>query len=87
MEHNFGGAVPQELRVDNPVAATQEQAVRDLEIDPAVFTPADQIRPQARTNDAEVTIYPAQLMGLEEVLRLQALHSTFGYGSSGDVCC
>jgi ribonuclease Z len=65
VEHNFGGAVPGELAVDNPVVASQERSVRDLEIDPAVFTPADQIRLQARSDDAQLTINPAQLMGLE----------------------
>lgn len=65
IRQNFGGAVPGELRVDNPVVAGQEQSVRDLEIDPEVFTPADQVRPQARSADPQITLYPAQMMGLD----------------------
>jgi ribonuclease Z len=65
VQHNFGGTVPGELLVDNPVVASQERSVRDLEIDPDVFTPADQIRPQARSDEEQLTIRPAQLMGLE----------------------
>ncbi len=63
VENNFGGAVPGEITVANPVVATQEQSVRDLEIDPARFTPADQMRPWARSAAAEITINPAQMIG------------------------
>ena len=63
-EQNFGGHVPDELTVDNPVVTTQEQAIRDLEIDPARFTPPDQMRPWARSNDRQITMYPGQMMGL-----------------------
>lgn len=43
--------VPGEMTVVNPIAATQEQTVRDREIDPSRFTPRDQMRPWARTLD------------------------------------
>ncbi len=62
IENVFGGTVPGEVTVANPVAATQEQSIRDLEIDPALFTPADQMRPWARTAAAEITINPAQMI-------------------------
>lgn len=54
--NNFGGAPPAELTVANPAATIQEQSVRDSEIDPARFTPPDQMRPWARTAAAEFTI-------------------------------
>ena len=62
IEHNFGGDVPSELTVTNPVSANQEQSVRDLEIDPAAFTPPDQMRPWARSADPQITMYPAQMI-------------------------
>ena len=61
IEHNFGGEVPEELTVPNPVGANQEQSVRDLEIDPATFTPPDQMRAWARSVDDQLTMYPAQM--------------------------
>lgn len=64
IEQNFGGVVPGEMTVKNPVAATQEQSIRDLEIDPARFTPADQMRPWARTAADEITLNPAQMIGV-----------------------
>lgn len=63
-QNNFGGEIPGEVRVENPVAASQEQAVRDLEIDPAEFTPADQMRPWARTTEEQITLNPAQMIGM-----------------------
>jgi len=36
--------------------------VRDLEIDPATFTPPDQMRPWARRVDDQLTMYPAQML-------------------------
>jgi ribonuclease Z len=66
VENNFGGAIPEEIAVTNPVAATQEQSIRDLEIDPARFTPAYQMRPWARTAAAEITINPAQMIDVPD---------------------
>jgi hypothetical protein len=42
------------------VKDNQEQAVRDLEIDPALFTPKDQIRPWVREWPQDVK--PEKLM-------------------------
>ena len=62
---NFAGVVPGEMMVPNPIAATQEQSVRDLEIDPARFTPRDQMRPWARAGAApELPLNPAQMLGM-----------------------
>jgi hypothetical protein len=58
--------IPGEITVANPVAATQEQSIRELEIDPARFMPADQMRPWARTAAAEITINPAQMIDVPE---------------------
>jgi hypothetical protein len=44
------------------VAATQEQSIPDLEIAPARFGPADQMRPEGRTAADEITINPAQMI-------------------------
>ena len=40
--------IPGEMTINNPFLAGQEQSVRELEIDPALFTPKDQIRQWAR---------------------------------------
>ena len=62
----FGGVVPKEIVFPNPphtIAAVQEQAIRDLEIKPEVFTPPDQIRQWVREWPADLKIDPAMLMG------------------------
>lgn len=48
----------------NPVLANQQQSVRDLEIDPALFTPRDQMRLWARVHEMgeEITVDPAKMM-------------------------
>ena len=50
----FDGQPPGEITVKNPVLANQEQSVRDLEIDPALYTPPDQMRPLGRSNREEI---------------------------------
>lgn len=62
VENNFGGEVPGEKLVDNPAVVTQEESVRDLEIDPTVFTPPDQIRLQARSTDPQIPLNPALMI-------------------------
>ena len=64
IQENFGGNVPTEVTVKNPILSNQEQSVRDLEIDPAIFTPKDQMRPLARASlwPAEGKINLAQLL-------------------------
>ena len=62
----FGGVVPKEIVFPNPqhtIAAVQEQAVRDLEVDPEKFTPPDQIRKWVREWPTDLKINPAMLMG------------------------
>ncbi len=65
IQNNFGGRIPEEITVTNPVLAHQEQSVRDLEIDPSLFTPKDQMRPWARATNwpAEGKINPADFLG------------------------
>ena len=46
--NNFGGSVPKQLTLRNPFLPVQEQYIRDQEIDPALFTPKDQMRPWNR---------------------------------------
>jgi ribonuclease Z len=62
--NNFGGKIPTEMTIKNPVLANQEQSVRDLEIDPALFTPKDQMREWARAYlwPAESQLNPAELL-------------------------
>jgi len=48
----------------NPVLANQQQSIRDLEIDPALFTPNDQMRRWVRVAEMgeEITVDPANLI-------------------------
>jgi ribonuclease Z len=62
IQNNFGGKIPGEMTVKNPFLANQEQSVRDLEIDPALFTPKDQIRQWARM-PAEMKVNMAEFLG------------------------
>ncbi len=49
LQNNFGGKLPTgTLHMKNPILANQEQFVRDKEIDPALFTPKDQMREWVR---------------------------------------
>jgi len=61
----FDGKMPVETTSKNPVLAGQEQGNRDLEIDPALFTPKDQMRPWARVHlmGPEVNVNPARFIG------------------------
>jgi ribonuclease Z len=52
----FDGQVPGEITVKNPVLLNQEQSVRDLEIDPALYTPKDQVRPLGRSDREEIKL-------------------------------
>ncbi|MDD5319449.1 MAG: guanitoxin biosynthesis MBL fold metallo-hydrolase GntH [Methylococcales bacterium] len=65
IQNNFGGKLPAEISGKNPILANQEQAVRDLEIDPALFTPKDQMRQWARAASWGETfkISPAEMLG------------------------
>jgi ribonuclease Z len=63
IQNNFGGKIPSEMKIKNLVLTNQEKSVRDLEIDPALFTPKDQMRQWARgyLMPAESTITPNDL--------------------------
>ncbi len=64
LQNNFGGKIPTEMTFKNLVLANQEKSVRDLEIDPALFTPKDQMRQWARSYlmPAEMKINPADYL-------------------------
>ncbi|QWG22894.1 MBL fold metallo-hydrolase [Bradyrhizobium sediminis] len=62
IKNNFGGNMPTEMTVKSPFLANQEQSIRDLEIDPALFTPKDQMRQWARM-PAEMKIDIADFLG------------------------
>jgi hypothetical protein len=61
MEHEFDGHAPDAVMASNPILKCQEQFVRDQEFDPALFTPADQMRQWARM-PAEFPMNPANTL-------------------------
>ena len=62
MQNIFGGKAPTVLpRQQWTIAGNQEKAIRDLEIDPALFTPKDQMRQWVREWPEGLT--PADLFG------------------------
>ena len=66
VQEMFGGVVPKEIMLPKPrhtIASVQEQAVRDLEINPDEFTPPDQIRPWVREWPTNLKIDPAAFLG------------------------
>jgi ribonuclease Z len=66
LANNFGGKPPAgTMHVQNAILANQEQFVRDREIDPALFTPRDQMREWMRAGrmPAEFDVDVAQLAG------------------------
>ncbi len=65
IQNNFGGNMPEEITVKNPLTANQEKSVRDLEIDPSLFTPTDQVWDWARMSrwPAEVKINQKDFFG------------------------
>lgn len=62
IQNNFGGNMPTEMTMKSPFLANQEQSIRDQEIDPALFTPKDQMREWARM-PAEMKINVADFLG------------------------
>jgi len=62
LQNNFGGKLPGAMTIKNPILANQQQSIRDLEIDPATFTPKDQVRQWARLPE-ELKMNPAALLG------------------------
>jgi len=59
LQNQFDGKVPAEVTFKNTIPDNQEQSVRDLEIDPALFMPKDQMREWARGFSGKVN--PADL--------------------------
>jgi ribonuclease Z len=56
IQNQFDGKIPTEMTFKNTIADNQEQSVRDLEIDPALFTPKDQMRQWARGFSGKVNL-------------------------------
>ena len=56
IQNQFDGKIPTEVTFKNTIADNQEQSVRDLEIDPALFTPKDQMRQWARGFSGKVNL-------------------------------
>jgi ribonuclease Z len=63
IQNNFGGKMPGQITVKNPLIANQEQWIRDQEFAPTLFTPKDQIRGWARM-PAEMTVNLAEMLGV-----------------------
>ena len=61
LQNEFDGHAPDPVMATNPILRCQEQFVRDQEIDPALFTPADQMRQFARL-PAQFPMNPAQTL-------------------------
>jgi ribonuclease Z len=56
IQNQFDGKIPTEVTFKDTIADNQEQSVRDLEIDPALFTPKDQMRQWARGFSGKVNL-------------------------------
>jgi ribonuclease Z len=65
IQNQFDGKMPQPVMARNPFLPIQEQFVRDQEIDPALFTPKDQIRQWAHPLPPEFPMNPANVLGLQ----------------------
>jgi ribonuclease Z len=61
-EDLFGGPAPGKMTVTNPFLENQSQSIRDLEIDPALFTPEDQMRFWIRPAAPEFEMDPSGFM-------------------------
>jgi ribonuclease Z len=64
IENQFDGKPPAEMVAKNPFLAIQDQSIRDLEIDPALFTPKDQMRMWAHPLPPEFKLDPGAMIGL-----------------------
>lgn len=65
LQNQFDGNVPGQVMASNPFLSVQEQFVRDQEIDPALFTPADQMRQWAHPLPPKFPMDIAAVQGLE----------------------
>ena len=64
IQNQFDGRIPEPVMAHNPFLPVQEQFVRDQEIDPALFTPPDQMRRWAHPLPPQFPMDPAQAQGL-----------------------
>jgi ribonuclease Z len=64
IQNMFDGQVPEPVMATNPFLAVQEQFVRDQEIDPALFTPKDQVRQWAHPLPPQFPLDPVVTLGL-----------------------
>ncbi|HOU40873.1 MAG TPA: ribonuclease Z, partial [Promineifilum sp.] len=64
LQNEFDGTVPPPVIAQNPFSPIQEQYIRDQEIDPALFTPADQMRQWAHPLPPTFPLDPAKTLGL-----------------------
>jgi ribonuclease Z len=65
IQNQFDGKMPEPRMARNPFLPIQEQFVRDQEIDPALFTPRDQMRQWAHPLPPEFPMNPANVLGLQ----------------------
>jgi len=64
LQNQFDGVTPPPVMAQNPFIPIQEQSIRDQEIDPALFTPADQMRQWAHPLPPAFPLDPAKTLGL-----------------------
>jgi len=64
LQNQFDGQAPPPALAQNPFIPIQEQYVRDQEIDPALFTPADQMRQWAHPLPPTFPLDPSKTLGL-----------------------
>ncbi len=64
LQNQFDGVVPPPAMAQNPFTPIQEQYIRDQEIDPALFTPTDQMRQWAHPLPPTFPLGPAKTLGL-----------------------
>ena len=66
LQNQFDGVVPPPVVCSNPFTPIQEQYVRDQEIDPALFTPTDQMRQWAHPLPPQFPMDPGSTLGLKQ---------------------
>jgi len=64
IQNQFDGTVPPPIIAQNPFTPIQEQYIRDQEIDPALYTPTDQMREWAHPLPPTFPMDPVKSLGL-----------------------
>lgn len=64
IQNQFNGTVPPPIIAQNPFTPIQEQYIRDQEIDPALYTPTDQMREWAHPLPPTFPMDPVKSLGL-----------------------